>query len=103
MWILTFDGDEVGDQLGAVLVGGFTLVEARLLQQGGGDAEGERGRGVGVAPQKLLPISPQHHGGGRSSVRTAGQRHPLALQHLLTWTDGQDGRPRSIWDRKQSS
>lgn len=56
--ILTSDGDGGGVKKGAVNVGGSALVEARLFQEGGGDAEGDGGRGVGVAPQKLLPVSP---------------------------------------------
>lgn len=38
---LTFDGDEVRGQFGSVLVGGFTLVKTRVLQQDGGQAEGQ--------------------------------------------------------------
>lgn len=79
----TAHSDRPGLLLGAILVGGFTLVVGGVFQGHGGKAEAEQGGGV--SPQKFLPFSPQNQAGRRSSFRAAGEIHLLALHHLLTW------------------
>lgn len=48
-WRPTSDGQGAADQLGSVLVGGFTLVVGGVFQLGGGEYEEECGGG-GVCP-----------------------------------------------------
>lgn len=62
----TSDSDGAGGQLGSVQIGGKTLVDIGVFEQGGRQVEDYRGRSVKAL--KFCPIPAQHQSGERSTL-----------------------------------